>query len=126
MPLSHKFLLSKITALVYCLCKLHNFCIDQRETTVQENMLDVENNIARKSSRSCIHLDENMLLIQIGTNNTQNAIPCNERHQQDKRIESNADLPCNKILQQVINSGMVQPRPMPLPMMTRRVVTRNT
>jgi len=112
MPLLHKFTIEKVASLVYCLCKLHNFCIDQYALAMQPHMPDFKSNVVQAQGKG-ICLNENMLLI-----GQQTGIPCNLWHFHNRQIVSPLNSPCYRIIQQIIDSGMVWLHPTPLRSMT--------
>jgi len=78
MPLLHTFLIAKLMSLVYCLCKWHNFCIDQCEADAQDHMSDVHSNITRAQWQGILCLDKNILpLWDVVNGRQESAIPCN-------------------------------------------------
>jgi len=91
------------------------FCIDMCEGAVQESTPDVEINIA--TSDTGIHLYSSMVL---HSQDEGEDTPCALRQQHERHAVSVAPelLPCNKMLQQVIDKGLLHPKPVPLPTMT--------
>ncbi len=105
---SAKFGMHKVTALVMALCRLHNYCINQRMDPGEP----LEDVIAYNVSHGGFEIEEtNGERIRptalIGGGDHFDDVPCNVRRRQALSSRHHKDC----LLQSVINQGLAHPKP---------------
>jgi DDE superfamily endonuclease len=100
--------IDKTTALVYCLCKLHNFCIDQTEADKLDNNPDDALQIANNGEVPFDDVNGNPNQLLHGGHHFEDA-PYEQRRCRDLNIE----LPRDKMLKTVVDKALRRPTPIP-------------
>ena len=107
-PMPVNFRVSRINKLVYALCKLHNFCIDSKETELP--LATTEDSINIMLEGGVVGMDREALNHFIGGGHTMEDIPVEERRARSQAPDT-SKLPVYYMLKYIEDGGYKRPAP---------------